>query len=271
MIRVIVVRCGVTVGVLAVFGILLSGRASNLGASQDPQNAPESVKTWIAPDPATIPEGPLGDSIRLGLRIFNETPKFAAQYVGNKMSCAHCHIAGGTVAGGIPLVGVPGLFPMYRDREKTVITFEERIEQCFQRSENGHRVPNDGPEMAGLVAYSQWLSKDQVTGRAFPGRGLVKLPELKGDPDRGSQIYAQQCALCHGPEGDGKPLTIPAVWGPDAFSDGAGMHDIGKMAAFVQHNMPQTDPGSLTPQQAYDVAAYIHSKPHERFNLKDHQ
>jgi len=163
------------------------------------------------------------------------------------------------------------MFPMYRDREKAVVTFEERIEQCFQRSENGHRVPNSSPEMVGLVAYAQWLSKDQVTGRPFPGRGLIKLPELSGDVGRGSQVYAQQCAVCHGLEGAGQPPQIPALWGPDAYSDGAGMNDIGKMAAFVKHNMPQSNPGSLTPQQAYDVAAYVHSKPHERFDIKQHK
>ena len=163
------------------------------------------------------------------------------------------------------------MFPVFRDREKTVITFEERIEQCFQRSEHGHRVPNDSPIMVGLVAYAQWLSKDQVTGRAFPGRGLVKLPELSGDRDRGGQIYALQCSLCHGADGAGKPPAIPGVWGPNAYDTGAGMNDIAKMAAFVQHNMPKTDPGSLTPQQAYDVAAYINSKPHEPFVIQEHQ
>jgi thiosulfate dehydrogenase len=49
------------------------------------------------------------------------------------------------------------------------------------------------------------------------------------------------------------------------------MNNIAKMAAFVQHNMPKINPGSLTAQQAYDVAAYINSKPHEPFNIKDHQ
>ena len=192
--------------------ILFSGRMSSF-ASQNAQGVPNSPKNWTAPDPATIPEGPLGDSIRLGLRVFNDTPKNAAAYVGNKMSCGHCHIASGTVAGGIPLVGVPGMFPVYRDREKAVVTFEERIEQCFQRSEHGHRVPNDNPIMVGLVAYAQWLSKDQVTGHPFPGRGLVKLPELNGDRDRGSQIYALQCALCHGADGAGKPTRYPPCGG----------------------------------------------------------
>lgn len=253
----------------AAAGICLAGSAA-LSGPVAPQSAGSSV-AWTPPDPATIPDGPLGDSIRLGLRIFNETPKYAAAYVGNKMSCSHCHLAGGTVPQGIPLVGVPGLFPMYREREKEVVTFEERIEQCFQRSENGRRLPNNSPEMVALVAYTQWLSKDQPTGRPFPGRGLPTLPELTGDLDRGDQIYAKQCALCHGQEGAGKPLEIPALWGPDAYNEGAGMNGVGKMAAFVQHNMPKANPGTLTPQQAYDVAAYVHSKPHEPFDLKDHQ
>jgi thiosulfate dehydrogenase len=271
LIRAIVTRCGLAVALASAFGILWIGGANGFGASQSARDIADSAKPWTAPDPTTIPDGPLGDSIRLGLRVFDDTPKFAAPYVGNKMSCGHCHIGSGTVAGAIPLVGVPGMFPVYRDREQTVVTFEERIEQCFQRSEHGHRVPNSNPIMVGLVAYAQWLSKDQATGHPFPGRGLVKLPELSGDRDRGSQIYTQQCAVCHGADGAGKPSTIPAVWGPDAYDVGAGMNDVAKMAAFVQHNMPQTDPGSLTPQQTYDVAAYIHSKPHLSFNIQDHQ
>ena len=250
--------------------ILLSSSSTSFGAPQNSVQSTDAAKAWVAPDPTTIPAGPLGDTIRLGRQVFNNTPKYAEKYVGNKLSCTHCHIDGGTVSKGMPMVGLIGIFPMYRDREKTVITFEERIEQCFQRSESGHRVPNDGPEMAALVAYTQWLSKDQVTGHAFPGRGLVELPELNGDAARGSKIYTDQCAVCHGAEGSGKPPLIPALWGPDSYSDGAGMHQIAKMAAFVQHNMPQNDPGTLTPQESYDVAAYVHSKPHTVFTMKDH-
>jgi thiosulfate dehydrogenase len=269
MIRVIAIRCGFVIGMAFCVLILFSTSSASFGAPRTPQAA-DSSKAWVAPDPATIPAGPLGDSIRLGLHVFNETPKYAERYVGNKLSCTHCHIDGGTVSKGMPMVGLPGIFPMYRDREKAVITFEERIEQCFQRSETGHRVPNDGPEMTGLVAYAQWLSKDQVAGRPFPGRALVNLPELNGDAAKGSQIYVEQCAICHGAEGAGKPPAVPALWGPDSYSDGAGMNQIPKMAAFVQHNMPQNQPDSLTPQEAYDVAAYVHSKPHVVFNMKDH-
>jgi len=93
---------------------------------------------------------------------------------------------------------------------------------------------------------------------------------LNGDAAKGSKIYADQCAVCHGNDGKGKLPLIPAVWGPDSYSDGAGMHQIPKMAAFVQHNMPQNDPGTLTPQDAYDVSAYVHSMPHTQFVMKDH-
>jgi thiosulfate dehydrogenase len=270
MIRVIAIRCGLVVTLVLSTLILFSTSSTSFGAPPSPGQAADPTKAWVVPDPATIPEGALGDSIRLGMRIFNNTPKNAEKYVGNKLSCTHCHIDGGTVSQGMPMVGLPGIFPMYRDREKTVITFEERIEQCFQRSEFGHRIPNDGPEMTGLVAYAQWLSKDQVTGRPYPGRGLVNLPELNGDAAKGSKIYADQCAVCHGTEGAGKLPAFPALWGPDSYSDGAGMHQIPKMAAFVQHNMPQNDPGTLTPQDAYDVATYIHGKPHTVFTMKDH-
>lgn len=257
------------VSTFCVFVLLMAGSAS-FGAPRHPQQGADAAKAWVMPDISTIPAGPLGDSIRLGMNVFNDTPKYAEKYVGNKLSCTHCHIDGGTVSKGMPMVGLPGIFPMYRDRENTVITFEERIQQCFQRSEFGHRLPNDGPEMTGLVAYTQWLSKDQTTGHAFPGRGLVNLPELNGDAGHGEKIYGEQCAICHGKEGKGKLPVAPALWGPDSYSDGAGMNQIAKMAAFVQHNMPQNDPDTLTPQEAYDVATYVHSKPHSQFVMKDH-
>src|SRR5579864_8345380 len=204
--RVIAIRCGLVVAFAFSVLILFSTSSPSFGAPPNPGQAADSAKAWVAPDPSTIPAGPLGDTIRLGMNVFNDTPKYAEKYVGNKLSCTHCHIDGGTVSKGMPMIGLPGIFPMYRDREKIVITFEERIEQCFQRSEFGHRAPNDGPEMTGLVAYVQWLSRDQVTGRAYAGRGLVDLPELNGDADRGAKIYTDQCAICHGKEGKG---TLP--------------------------------------------------------------
>lgn len=221
---------------------------------------------WTPPNPQSIPEGPDGDSIRLGRSIFNQTPKFAAKFVGDSQSCSDCHINGGTVAYAAPVVGLPGLFPMFNQRANRVIGMEDRIQECFVRSENGKPLPYDGVEMTAMLSYMHWLSQGQVSGKAFPGRGLVVLPKLVADEQRGAAIYASQCSACHGADGAGHPPAFPPVWGPGAYNDGAGMNKVEKMAAFLQHNMPQNKPGSLTAQQSYDVAAYIRSKPHTHFN-----
>ena len=234
--------------------------------SQSPMHDP-ATKPTVSTDPSALPPGPLNDSIRLGLKIFQHTPETASAYVGNKLSCNDCHLQNGTAPYSSPMVGIPGMFPAYNKRANRVITLEERTQECFVRSENSNRmIPADSPEMTALIAYMQWISRGVPSGKNPPGRGLVKLPELSGNTSRGEALYAKQCASCHGAEGAGIVGLFPPVWGEDSFNTGAGMDQPAKMAAFVKQNMPQNHPGSLTVQEAYDLSAYIDSKPHPAFN-----
>ena len=121
--------------------------------------------------------------------------------------------------------------------------------------------------MAALMAYMQWLLQGQPIGRVFRGRGLVHLPELTPNVQHGARVYKEHCSGCHGENGSGMPQAAPPVWGRGAYNDGAGMDDVTEMAAFVQHNMPVGKPGSLNAQESYDVAAFIHSKPHAAFRF----
>lgn len=204
--------------------------------------------------------------VRQGKLIFDETPKYASAYVGNKLACSDCHIKSGTADYAAPMIDMAGLFPMFNKRAGHVISLQNRIQECFSRSEAGRPLPLDSPQMQGLVAYIDWLSRDGVKGQAYKGRGFVKLPALTGDPVAGKAIYVAQCAGCHGSDGAGVPPILPALWGNASYNDGAGMNNPAKMAAFVSYNMPQNHTDSLTPQQAYDVSAYVHSKPRPRFN-----
>jgi thiosulfate dehydrogenase len=213
-------------------------QAVRTAAKQNQNTAQTSEKTWKDPDPATIPQGPLGDSIRLGLNVFRDTPRYASEYVDDQMSCSDCHLRNGVAAYSSPLVGVPGLFPMYNERAGRVITFADRIQECFTRSENGRPFPYRSRELIALIAYTQWLSQRWPAGQSFPTRGLVKLPALHGDPVNGAKIYAIQCAVCHQTNGAGIALNFPPLWGSKSFNDGAGMSHVAKMAAFVQYNMP---------------------------------
>lgn len=223
-------------------------------------------RTWTPPDVTKIPRGPAGDSILLGMRIFQETSRYAPAYVGDKISCSNCHIQTGTVTGAMPLVGAPAWFPMYSDRAKRMISLEDRIQECVTRSENGSPLPHDGPEMRGLLSFFDWLADSRPASQPSPGRGLATLPSLQGDPARGGTVYTNKCAGCHGADGAGVAPILPPLWGPGAYNDGAGMNQVNKMAAFVARNMPQNKPGTLTPQEAYDVSAYVASQPHSAYN-----
>ena len=111
-----------------------------------------------------------------------------------------------------------------------------------------------------------WLSKGIPMGSTVKGRGLLKLtPPAHVSAAEGATVYAHQCEVCHGANGQGIPGSFPPVWGPGSFNDGAGMHKVTKMAAFVKANMPKTSPGSLSVQQAYDVAAFVTANPHPHF------
>lgn len=240
--------------------------AARTRAASDPDEAAIPAVAWTPPNPATIPHSELGETIRLGRNIITNTPRYAGRYVGNKMTCADCHLGKGTKAYSSPLAGITTVFPAYTKRDGRVITIERRIQECFERSENGTPPPSDSPEMVAIVAYMSWLSRGIPMGSTVKGRGLLKLtPPEHVDAARGATIYAHQCEVCHGANGQGMAGSFPPLWGPGSFNDAAGMSKIAKMAAFVKANMPKTSPGSLNVQQAYDVAAFVTSKPHPHF------
>jgi thiosulfate dehydrogenase len=227
---------------------------------------PREWTVWQAPRLMNVPATPHGDSIRYGALLFDETPLYAPANDGNRLACTSCHSAGGIQPYASPMVGLPRLFPMFNKRAGHIISLQDRIQECFVRSENGKPLDYSGKQMQALTDYITWLSQPQPNGAVFKGRGLISLPDLTPDPQNGAAIYATQCAGCHGDHGQGSPLQFPPLWGPESYNDGAGMNNVQKMAAFVQHNMPQNRAGILTPQQAYDVAAFVHAQPRPAFN-----
>ncbi|HET9086845.1 MAG TPA: c-type cytochrome [Acidobacteriaceae bacterium] len=235
-------------------------------AAPHPAPAKHPASPLAKYEEAAIPPGEAGKQIRLGRQIFDETPKYARAYVGNQLSCSDCHVHSGLASYSAPMIDLANIFPRYNKRAGRVISLQERFIECFTRSENGVPPPKDGNVIQNLTAYVNWLSRDGVKGKAYPARGLVKLPELTGNISTGKSIYLKQCADCHGKDGAGVPPVLPPLWGDSAYNDGAGMDNVKKMAAFVIHNMPQNNPGTLTPQDAYDVSAYIHRMPRPKFN-----
>jgi thiosulfate dehydrogenase len=227
------------------------------------------------PPAASIPSGPLGVDVRRGEALFNTTQATAKAYVGNGLQCTSCHLQGGTVSYAAPMVGLWGVFPEFVARSDSVETLADRINDCFVRSMNGRPLPVDGNEMRALLAYTAWLSTGVPTGSSVAGRGFAEIgtPPRAPDSGRGERVYALQCAACHGADGGGVraadgTYAMPPLWGPQSFNDGAGMARVSIAAAFVHAKMPLGRGGSLTVQDAYDVAAYFTAKPRPEFAAK---
>ena len=171
------------------------------------------VTAWQVPqnplnDP-TLVDARLADQIKWGFRIFTDTPHEAPRFTGGKVSCSNCHLNAGQRERALPVVGVAGMFPEYNGRAARLISLNDRIVDCFLRSENatgrlgpteasassvvmereafGRRSPDDVAKAAGerqlelptptskevlaVAAYLAWLSKGHAVGQNPPWRG----------------------------------------------------------------------------------------------------
>ncbi|WCM91748.1 c-type cytochrome [Acidovorax sp. NCPPB 2350] len=226
-------------------------------------------RTAFAPPPeSAMPDGEYGRVIRLGENIFRETSKYAAQYVGNSLSCANCHLDAGRKPDSAPMWAAFAHYPAFRSKTGQVDTLASRLQGCFMYSMNGKAPPQDSEIMTALQTYAFWLAQGAPVGLPIPGSGYPKLkqPAQPADYARGEKVYAQNCALCHGADGQGQrsgdAQVFPPLWGPESFNWGAGMHQLANAAGFIQANMPLGKGGSLSTQEAWDVAMFMNS--HER-------
>lgn len=246
-----------------------------LGSAALAQTAePRATAPFKLPAESTIPSGPQGDAIRNGKLLLTETHQRLPKNVGNKLTCANCHLGAGTVPNASPWVGIWGVFPEYRTRSAKINSLQQRVNDCFERSMNGKALAYDSKEMNDILAYMQWLSTGVPTGVNVKGRGFGPINrELKPNASNGKTVYAAKCASCHGANGEGVKnpdgaYAFPALWGKASFNVGAGMARTYTAAAFVKHNMPLGQPNTLSDQEAVDVAEFFTHQPRPDFRGK---
>lgn len=222
-----------------------------------------------------IPDGPSGASILRGREIFLNPGANATDYVGNSLACANCHLDAGRREHSAPMWAAAGMYPVYRGKNDQINTMEDRMEGCFTYSMNAPEGPAGSSPPEGhqiykdLESYFHWLATGAPNRVDLPGSGYPTpdKPEAGYDPARGEKVFEARCAVCHGDDGEGRQdmngrYAFPPLWGPDSYNWGAGMHRVNTAAGFIYANMPLGQPYSLTPQEAWDVAAFVNS--HER-------
>lgn len=226
--------------------------------------------------PAAYPEGPLGEVVRLGELLVNETKDhpLSKPFIGNQLNCTSCHLEGGQHPDAGSFLQTATAYPAWSPRENRVITLEDRVLNCFMRSQNGVRPPNGSQVSVAITTYITWLSTgSKIQMNEQKPLGPRHVPELKVDwskanPVQGKEDYKTYCLDCHGQEGEGTD-DGPPVWGPQSYNDGAGLSRVPKLASWLKVGMPLDDP-SLTEQEAADIAAYINSQQRPKFKLEEH-
>jgi thiosulfate dehydrogenase len=259
------------------------------------------VTAWDIPqNPATeksLDDSRLSKDIRWGYKLFTDTPHEAKQYAPGKMSCSNCHLNAGQRERSLPLVGVAGMFPEYNRRSGRLYSLNDRIVDCFWRSENGTGVleekdepglaargsknamlPNPtSKEVLAIAAYLTWLARGTAVGKNPTWRGQntilasALIPVAQLDRRRGEDIFKERCTSCHGIDGQGVAVGDKKpgpLWGPDSWNDGAGAARVYTLAGIIRYSMPYLNPGSLSDEEAQLVAAFITSQPRPAFPFK---
>lgn len=108
------------------------------------------------------------------------------------------------------------------------------------------------PTAAEIAAWDQWVAPD--------GDGL---PSGRGSVAEGEVLYAQRCASCHGPRGEGGENTA-LVGGRGTLDSAAPVKTVESywpyattLWDYVHRAMPFDFPGTLTVDQVYALVAYI--------------
>ena len=112
------------------------------------------------------------------------------------------------------------------------------------------------PSIVIVVALAAGATRADAQSGKRPSVAHVKAPEgpstLSGvytdeQADRGKDVYAGACRSCHTPASH-TGATFNRWWRGKRLSD---------LFGFISTNMPKNDPGSLAPEDAADVTAYL--------------
>lgn len=233
---------------------------------------------WIGKDSSQIPiNTDSGKLILYGYRLIVNTayyigPKGIVAHTANGMNCENCHLNGATKPFANNFGKVYSTYPKYRNRNGSIQTIYDRINDCFERSMNGKKLDTSSLEIRAIYAYIKWLGEDVPKGESPEGTTLIKTKYLDrpANPIAGKQVFILECQSCHGKHGEGLlnangiGYAFPPLWGKNSYNDGAGLYRLSSFTDFVKNNMPfgtSWQHPVLTDAQAWDVAAYVNSEP----------
>jgi thiosulfate dehydrogenase len=235
---------------------------------------------WIAPSLYldTKLEGEERTLVIYGESLISNTAKYlgpngTVAAITNGMNCQNCHLDAGRKSWGNNYGAVASTYPKFRDRSGSTETIFKRVSDCMERSLNGKTLDSNSMEMKAMIAYIEWVGHTVEKGKSPVGSGIQPPSYLDraASPEKGNLVYVSKCQSCHGADGegvmavDGKSYSYPPLWGPNSYNTGAGLFRLSRFAGYVRDNMPfnqaTNDAPILSDEEAWDVAAFVNSRP----------
>ena len=118
----------------------------------------------------------------------------------------------------------------------------------------------------GYYGYGERATPAQIAGWDIDARGEdgVGLPTGSGTVRRGEDVYAEQCAACHGTFGEGEGRFPKLVGGAGTLRDDRPELTVGSYWPFaptlwdyINRAMPMPAPHTLSADDVYALTAYI--------------
>ena len=206
------------------------------------------IFAWVLFIPTAAQEGVDTEVLEQGAQIFSE-------------NCAVCHGEDGQGRVGATLAkDWPSIRPDLRIRE----TIERGITDTFMPAwGQAYGGPLDDQELDAVTFYIlSWQSGGPIyifpTQTPRSGLALTPPPGVTGDPNRGAILYDNNCALCHGPNGEGRV-------GANLAKDWSSIRPDLRVKTVIENGvegsmMPpwsQTHGGPLSDEDINDIVAYI--------------
>ncbi len=214
-----------------------------------------------------------------GMRLVEDTPvNFSPTTWATISTAPSCHLNEGTVADASPYIGVSALFLSYSARDGRVISLDDRINGCFERSMNGKALPNDSDDMKAMIAYFNWMKGGAKKGTTrLPAAArrirLVTEPrsrERKADLRRTVRRVSRE--QWRGAQGCRRPRRLSSALGRSLVQHRRGhvptLHRCRLRKTQYARRLPREVParrGGLSDQEALDVADYFILMPCRNF------
>lgn len=176
-------------------------------------------------------------------------------YVEN---CAVCHGVDGEGRVGASLTQFPGIL-VEASLEQTIGEgIEGTVMPAWGEAFGGPLSDEDVRDIAAYILAAFEGTQPIEPLPTYPVPDIPPLPEVEGDPALGAPVYQENCAVCHGAQGEGRigaglakawPATDPAAYIRQVVADG--------IAGTSMPAWSGAKGGPLSDEQIANVAAYI--------------